>query len=203
MPFYQYRDAALETIARNIIKKYDASLLSAPVPIPVEDIMEQQYGLRIEFQYIRNNGRILGETVFDDALVAVYDKEYKEYTLLPAKSGTVFIDASMIDCRKDGRFCFTCAHELAHYVLHQDIYTGSGQTAAMLDKPKKSSDTDKAIEHQANRLAGFLLMPSGTVKMAFHRFGRNQRDPALALSKVFEVSREAMEYRLQEMGLIG
>lgn len=55
MSFCYYRDAALETIARNIIKKYDASLLSAPAPIPVEDIMEQLYGLRIEFQYIRNN----------------------------------------------------------------------------------------------------------------------------------------------------
>ncbi|MDR1629533.1 MAG: ImmA/IrrE family metallo-endopeptidase [Oscillospiraceae bacterium] len=204
MAFYQYRDVALETIARNIIKKYDASLLFAPVPIPVEDIMEQQYGLRIEFQYIRNNGRILGETVFDDTLVAVYDEEYKMYTLIPAKSGTVFIDASLIACRKDGRFCYTCAHELGHYVLHQDIYTGSGLTAAMFDdQPKKSTDTDKAIERQADRLGCFLLMPAGTVKMAFHRFGRNQSDPILALSKVFEVSRAAMQYRLKEMGLLG
>lgn len=199
-----YRDAALETIARNIIKKYNPLLLSAPARIPVEDIMEQQYGLRIEFQHIRNNGRILGETVFDDTLVAIYDKEYKMYTLIPAKSGTVFIDASLIDCRKDGRFCYTCAHELGHYVLHQDIYAGSGQTAAMFgDQPKKSSDADKAIERQADRLGCFLLMPAGTVKMAFHRFGRSQPDPALALSKVFEVSREAMQYRLKDMGLIG
>ena len=203
MSFYHYRDAALETIARNIIKKYDPSLLSAPASIPVEDIMEQLYGLRIEFQYIRNNGRILGETVFDNALVAIYDKEYKEYTLIPIKSGTVIIDASLIDCRNDGRFCYTCAHELGHYVLHQDIYTGSGMAAAMLDKPLKSSDADKAIERQADRLGCFLLMPAGTVKMAFHRFGRNQPDPALALSKVFEVSREAMQYRLKEMGLLG
>lgn len=198
-----YRDNALESIARNIIKKYDASLLSAPASIPVEDIMEKQYGLRIEFQHIRNNGRILGETVFDDTLVAIYDREYKMYTLIPAKSGTVFIDASLINCRKDGRFCYTCAHELGHYVLHQDIYTGSGQTAAMHEQPKKSSDADKAIERQADRLGCFLLMPAGTVKMAFHRFGRNQPDPALALSKVFEVSREAMQYRLKEMGLLG
>ena len=30
MAFYQYRDAALETIARNIIKKYDACLEKVP-----------------------------------------------------------------------------------------------------------------------------------------------------------------------------
>lgn len=73
----------------------------------------------------------------------------------------------------------------------------------MSDNPKKSSDVDKAIERQADRLGCFLLMPAGTVKMAFHRFGRNQYDPALALSKVFEVSREAMQYRLKEMRLLG
>lgn len=88
-------------------------------------------------------------------------------------------------------------------MLHQDIYIGTGQTAAMSDNPKKSSDVDKAIERQADRLGCFLLMPAGTVKMAFHRFGRNQYDPALALSKVFEVSREAMQYRLKEMRLLG
>ena len=61
MTVYQYRDIALKSIARNIIKKYDASLLSAPGSIPVEDIMEQQYGLCIEYQYIRNNG-LCGKT---------------------------------------------------------------------------------------------------------------------------------------------
>lgn len=204
MTFCQYRDNALESIARKIIKTYDLSLLSTPAPIPVEDIMEQMYGLRIEFQYIRNNGRILGETIFDDALVAIYDKEYKTYTLIPAKSGTVFIDANLIDCRKNGRFAFTCAHELGHYVIHKDLYTGSDvMVASMVNQPKKSSETDKTIEQQANRLASYLLMPTGTVKMAFHRFGRNQSDPALALSKLFAVSREAMQYRLKEMGLMG
>lgn len=74
----------LEGIARQIIVKYDAALLNEPMAIPVETIMEKAYGLKLDYQYIRNNGRILGETVFEDMMVAVYERENREgYKLIP------------------------------------------------------------------------------------------------------------------------
>ncbi|MDR1409367.1 MAG: hypothetical protein LBJ12_03670, partial [Oscillospiraceae bacterium] len=38
------------------------------------------YGLNFEYQYIRNGGRVLRLTVFNSALVPIYDEEYSRYT---------------------------------------------------------------------------------------------------------------------------
>jgi len=199
-PHY-YPKATLESIARHIISQYDGSLLAAPAPIPVESIMEKVYGLKMDFQFIRNNGRVLGETVFEDMAVPIYERENQEgYKLIPVTAGTVIIDASLINNRGDGRFRYTCAHELAHWVIHKGFYTQSGETAAMT-KTVKSSESDKTIERQADRLGSYLLMPKGVVKMAFYR-NRNDRNITDTLAMLFGVSRKAMEIRLEEMRLL-
>ena len=76
----------------------------------------------------RKNGRILGKTVFDTGLEAVYDMELGEYTLFPVKAGTILIDASL--CEEEtstGRLRFTEAHELSHWILHKGLYVGTGE----------------------------------------------------------------------------
>jgi len=196
-----YQTAELESIARNVIAKYDPRLLDCPAPIPVEDIMERVYGLKLDFQYIRNNGRVLGETVFEDAIVAIYDRENQEgYKLIPVQAGTVLIDASLVSDRTDGRLRYTCAHELAHWVLHKGFFTQIGENAAMTTI-MKSSDTDKHIEWQADRLGSYFLMPKGVVKSAFYR-NRSDRNVIDTLAAMFDVSRQAMSIRLAEMRLI-
>lgn len=196
-----YRTEALETIARMVISKHDPFLLDAPAPIPVETIMERIYGLKLEFQFIRNNGRVLGETVFEDAMVPIYERKNQEgYKLIPVKAGTVIIDASLIGNRGDGRFRYTCAHEPAHWVIHKELYTQSGETAAKT-LAARSSEADKAIEWQADRLGSYLLMPKGVVKMAFYR-SRNCGAVIDTLAQLFGVSHQAMEIRLNEMCLL-
>lgn len=202
MSIYQYSNNALEGIARYAISRFDSRLLAEPAPIPVETIMERVYDLSVEYQYIRNNGRVLGETVFERAMVPIYEREGGVgYKLVPVEAGTVIIDASLLNNRGDGRFRYTCAHELAHWIIHKEIFTQLGETAAMTNAVK-SSETDKTIERQANRLASYLLMPKGTVKMAFYRNLQMKGDIAAALAGQFEVSKEAMSYRLDEMCLL-
>jgi len=197
-----YRNEALDVIARNVISRYDPSLLHTPAPIPIEKIIEKVYKLTIEFQYIRKNGRILGETVFEDCLVPIYDRLNNEgYKLEPFAAGTLIIDASLFNCRGDGRYVYTCAHELAHWVIDKDYFLQLGKTAAMTAKAVRSSETDKEIECQANRLACRILMPKGTTKMAFYH-NRNQAKIISYLAKFFCVSDEAMKIRLTELGLL-
>lgn len=92
-----YREQALERIARDVITAYDPKLYyGPPTAIPIEDIIEAQ-GLVLEYQYLRNNGRVLGETIFDDGLTAIYDWENHRYDLLPVKGGTILIDCSLCE----------------------------------------------------------------------------------------------------------
>ena len=127
-----YREQALERIARDVITAYDPRLYyGSPAAIPIEDIIEAQ-GLVLEYQYLRNNGRVLGENIFDDGLTAIYDWENHRYDLLPVKGGTILIDCSL--CEEEastGRLRFTCAHELGHWLLHKKQFSGTGENAAL------------------------------------------------------------------------
>jgi hypothetical protein len=201
MNFNPYHDETLEAIARKIIQQYDPSLLYRPAAIPVEDIIEKVYGLTLEFHYIRKNGRVLGETVFKDAMVPVYDREKGEYTVVFVKGGTILIDAALISNRGYGCYFFTCSHELSHWVIDRKYFTDLGTTAALSVKPVRSSETEQAIERQCNRLACRILMPKCTVKMAFHD---NFNKPNIVdyMAKLYNVSNKSMEIRLGELGLL-
>lgn len=195
------RPELLESIARNTLKKFDPQLITGTenLCVPIEDIIES-LGLTLEYQYIRKNGRILGETVFDDSYIPLYNMEKKKYELIYMERGTIIIDASLLGSSADGRLRFTCAHELAHWLIHQELYCGSGNTAAMHKTVIKSSDSDQYIERQADRLASALLMPINQVKRCFYRVAGSSKTETLA--RQFGVSRQAMEIRLKEHHLI-
>ena len=92
-----YTEQTMESIARRVLDAYDERLYRGqPRAIPIEDLSER-HGLTLEFQYLRKNGRILGKTVFNTGLEAVYDMELGEYTLFPVKAGTILIDASLCE----------------------------------------------------------------------------------------------------------
>jgi len=193
----------LEAIARKAIKDYDPSLLQGcPRAIPIEDMIEKQYGLSIEYQYIRNNGRILGATVFEDDYIPIYIEELGKYNLVKFKRGTIILDASLLCCQGDGRLRFTCAHELAHWLIHQELYSGTENVASMLKNIKKSIDTDPATEWQADKLSSSILMPNGQVKIAFYRNQGKTQDIVKTLAEQFGVSKQAMEIKLIERKLI-
>lgn len=144
-----YREQVLEGIAREVITAYDPSLYyGVPTMIPIEDIIEAQ-GLTLEFQCLRKNGCVLGETIFDDGGTVIYDHDIPGYTIIEVKSGTILIDDSL--CGEDsstGRLRFTCAHELAHWLLHKKLYRGTGESAAMVTE---SSITQRQITHWKRR----------------------------------------------------
>jgi len=196
-----YHNEVLETIAQKVISKYDPSLLDTPAPIPVDDIIEQLYGLTLEFQFIRNNGRILGLTIFEDTMVPIFEcRGGRGYELVPVKAGTVIIDASLLECRSNGRYRFTCAHELAHWILHRELFIRFGISAAMTGIARSAETA--SIEWQANRLGGCLLMPKCTVKKAFYRICDQIGNVTAVLAEMFDVSQQAMRIRLTELGLL-
>ena len=199
-----YREQALEGIAREVITAYDPNLYyGVPRMIPIEDIIEAQ-GITLEYQCLRKTGCVLGETIFDDGGAIIYDYDIPGYTVIAVKGGTILIDSSL--CREDastGRLRFTCAHELGHWVLHQKLYSGTGDVAAY-DGKTSSDESCSFIERQADALATALLMPIPQVKKCFYRLrpGKSKECLVTEMARIFQVSKQAMRIRLEVHNLL-
>ena len=197
----QYRSsAALEAIMRRTLNDLDSKLLSGPPSaVPIETLAGH-LGLCIEYQCIRKTGSILGEMVYEKTFVPVYFKDIKSYDLITVEAKTIILDESLLNCRNDGRLRFTCAHEISHWLLHRELYTGTGQASAYGD-PKKSSEENPVVERQANKLASLLILPPVQVKRAFYA-ARSKADPAMALKEQFDVSKAVMDIFMCEHNLV-
>jgi Zn-dependent peptidase ImmA (M78 family) len=107
----------------------------------------------------------------------------------PGKDPTIVINQADPQARKR----FTCAHELGHWVARaeeEDEY-------ATIDLRNPSSATgNDPDEVFANEFAACLLMPEDEVR---RRAGTGLNDIQLAIE--FQVSREAMQFRLKNLGL--
>jgi Zn-dependent peptidase ImmA (M78 family) len=92
---------------------------------------------------------------------------------------------------------FTCAHELGHYMRRTDGADDQGGEYEYVDRrdPLASTGTD-AVEIYANRFAASLLMPVEHVRRLAVE---GMRDVQMAIR--FDVSLEAMQYRLRDLGL--
>ena len=100
----------------------------------------------------------------------------------------IYVNAKHSEVRRR----FTIAHEIAHYVLHRDLI-GNGITEDALYR----SGLSDAVEQEANGLAAEILMPRHLVRAWFDK---GLRDP-VELASMFEVSQQAMEFRLANLGL--
>ena len=135
-----YRPQALETIARRTLSEYDPMYLNgSPRAVPIETIIEKTFGLRIEYQYLTNDARELGRMIYDSGITTYYNRDIMDYALMRVEGGTMLIEAALLEDEKSyGRLQFTLAHELAHYIIHKQIFSGTGVAAALYN-----NDTDE------------------------------------------------------------
>ena len=198
-----YRPQTLETIARRTLSKYDENYLNGSLrAVPIEEIIEKTFGLRIEYQYLKNDARELGRMIYDSGITTYYNRDIMDYAIMRVEGGTMFIEATLLeDDNSYGRLRFTLAHELAHYIIHKQIFSGTGVAAALYN-----DDTDEdATEWQANYLAKAILMPNGQIKRCFYALipkCKSKSEYVGRMSEIFEVSKQAMEIRLKDFALI-
>jgi Zn-dependent peptidase ImmA (M78 family) len=107
----------------------------------------------------------------------------------PAQGARVYVNAADSVSRQR----FSCAHELGHYILR---VSGSDDSYGYIDRrgPSASQGTNPS-EIYANQFAAELLMPQENVR----QLAPSMTDAALAID--FNVSVEAMKYRLQNLGI--
>lgn len=195
-----YKPKAIETLAQNALKHYKEELICGePSEIPIEELIEFHFGIIVQYRNLSKKGTIHGITVFEDSIIPVYDTQLKRYEATLAKSGTILIDSRLLAENKVKRLRFTLAHELAHWMIHQDYYKEIDELAS-----KTSSDSDMRTEREADSLGAALLMPYGRVKVAFCRLKPKLRQEAIIsqMAQLYNVSVQAMEIRLKTIGLI-
>ena len=92
---------------------------------------------------------------------------------------------------------FTIAHELGHHILHLPLKKEHITRVVDLFRAPSESNSRENAEIQANQFAAALLMPRQMVS-DLHETGMKIKE----LSRVFQVSEEAMGYRFNTLGLV-
>lgn len=100
---------------------------------------------------------------------------------------------------------FTIAHEIAHYILHRAegaLFIDDRTFAAFRDQ-RSSFGADKH-ERQANAFAAALLMPTNLVlrEIEHRHFDLSDEESLSDLARAFQVSVQAMVYRLANIGVL-
>ncbi len=196
----QFTLQGFNKLAQNTLKQFDSKLVdSEPCPIPIDEIMEFQYGLNIRYESLSKTDTIHGITVFDDCLVPIYDFRAKSYVNVAAKAGDIFIERKLLAKNRGNRLRFTLAHELAHWIIHQEEYGNQDDLAC-----KTSSKSVDKMEREADYLAAALLMPEGRLRVAWKRTqGLVHEAKIPQLASMFQVSSQAMALRLSDLNLSG
>ena len=204
---YKKRQAnfSMEYLAVRELKKYENGRYSTgePCAVPIEEIIEKQYDISIEYHYLRKNLSNLGQMVFEGGHVPIYDMEKNRYTLIDVPAKTMMIDIRLLqDRRFANRLRFTYAHELAHFLIHKEHFAHSEQSPALL--AGEEEEYDDVIEKQANMFCSYFLIPTGQMKKVYNRLmakGRSQ-NIVKEMAVIFGVAPTTMQIRLYEHGLV-
>ncbi len=130
--------------------------------------------------------------------IAVYETELDPdvFALLAKNPGQdPVIAMNRSDSRNRKRF--SCAHELGHFVRRSTSNEPLDRYGYLDHRSALSAAGTDGDEIYANAFAACLLMPEGSVR-AFKRMGLNLLEMGLR----FDVSQEAMQYRLKNLGLL-
>jgi Zn-dependent peptidase ImmA (M78 family) len=157
--------------------------------VPVEQIAEQYLGYELEF--VGDDGALPGDVIGG----------------IDFDANTIIINSSIESHL--GRYSFTIAHEIAHHVLHRDLFLKARSGASIMCRGGKKRPIE---EVQADRFAEALLMPLSTIVNSCEkangliRYSRRRRlslaAKAIKLTGLNNVSVSAMEMRLMHLGLL-
>lgn len=130
--------------------------------------------------------------------------DWNESGFLLRQHNTVIIGINSRNSARRQRF--TIAHELGHFCLHEGKPLIVDQSVMVNKRDDVSSQATNQEEIEANQFAAALLMPEPWVKSASQGLfdsGVSSRDHLVtALAKDFDVSVDAMGWRLINLGIL-
>lgn len=189
-----YERGQLENIAAQVIERFHKP--PGSLPVDIELIIERDFGITIlPFQ----------------ELLTLYG--FEAFIALSRKN--IYVDPSLLDLdQNENRYRFTLAEELAHGILHRNLYQAIStpddyHEMLMNIKP----EIHDAMDRDAKHLAGAILMPASMYReralQIFHEADRTkyktsmelQVEIAAQLAPVFGVSGQASWVRFNKLGL--
>lgn len=132
----------LEEVASSFLSQYHPS---GDVPVPIEEIVEFDFGLNIiPFPNLKNDFDIDG--------------------FLACGAETIYVDDGQHRHRSEVRLRFTLAHEISHHELHKEIFD-EADIHSLDDYLRFQDELDPVLrdnyEFQAYNVAGRILVPTG------------------------------------------
>ena len=161
-----------------------------PTPTPMGLVLEAAESIPVNLESLaRQLGIRLVRTPLDDSICGCIERTADGWRLI--------VNAEHSRSRQR----FTIAHELGHFVLHATaLGDGTNDTRKYRATPAARAynhTLDARHEREANQFAASLLMPAAKVRQFQQVMQAN--DPG-HLAELFQVSRGAMEIRLEELG---
>ena len=211
----------IEDIGEKFVRDFCPEALKVPQAIDVEGFVECYLGMTLDYQYLSNDGRYLGMTVFNDTdKVIIYDPELNQADYLHADARTVIIDSSLVEdhsiASQRHRYRYTMGHEGGHDIFHSAYYYYDPMQMNMFDlfgeervpmvQCRVNSFTrttesgsrqlwtdDDWMEWQANYFSSVLLMPQTAVRMLAAAYRNKKFSDALIIKGVVDTFDVSME----------
>lgn len=129
--------------------------------------------------------------------------EWSESGFLLRDNGQIIIGINSRNSPKRQRF--TIAHELGHWQLHEGKPLIVDQSVMINKRDDVSSQATDREEIQANQFAAGLLMPQRLIHRELRKqitTAKSRDEIVTALARVFDVSNDAMGWRLINLGIL-
>ena len=193
LPYVSKSD--IEEITQLHLEQFNADLLKEPVPIPIEEFLQNYLKLDMDYADITHDISVLGLTAFDSGYLKVYDLEGNKERFIYVEEGTVVIDNSLLKSDKEGRLRFTCGHEGGHWIFHREMFKLNKKQINTdrcfyrdnenVSTGKKFKTDEEWMEWQANYTSSCLIMPRKTFIMAARKIFKeaNIKDGSVTLGK--------------------
>lgn len=221
------RNCEIDAHAEAFLYDYDASLLTTQKPVDIELFAELYLDLSLDYVYLSHCGLILGRMVFQEVEpVPVYLPKERRADYLYAKRGTLLIDNTLLDDRKEHRLRSTIGHECGHWVFHSDYYArkhkrdhhkntqppelaGCKKTdiesgAGLYGRRRLATDADW-LEHHAKYFSAAILMPKTPFLQAVSELTGEGLLPEAELTEklavLFQVSPASVKIRLEQLSV--
>ena len=211
----------LEAISLRVLRAYWRLPEAQEMPWYVDPdvLLKSLLGLKIDYRTLSEDGLTLGITSFAEVRVELPDCAPGELYCLDGK--TVLIEKELQrEGSNFGRRNFTLTHEASHHILNMLFpgeYSGGSKVRQAIKYRITAPKSPIAWEEwQMDVLSSYLLMPSTLVKSNMRLVGLPDRidylnpvwrkkayDQFVSLSELMGVSKEALSYRMQRLGVLG